>query len=417
MPRMPRHFRYRFALALLLTTLASPLWAADWNQWRGPTRDGHAPFVAPATWPASPTRLWRVVVGEGHASPVVTGDRVFVFSRQGEAEVLRAISLASGKVLWRADYPVPYQMNPAADAHGKGPKSTPVVAGGKVVTFGISGILSCFEAETGKLVWRHDFSSLLGSAPEFFGTASSPLVVGDTLYLNIGSDTQGSFRAFELATGATRWDTPGLKPAYASPMLFEIAGRQQLVTLTYDTIVGLDAAGGKVLWQYPYADRWRQNVPTPLQVGELLFFGNVDNGSFGAKVAPKGGAFELEEVWKDADTPWYMTTPVSDGARIYALTSKQKGQLLVVKPASGEIVWKSPGRQAENASLALAGELLLMVDTDGELTVWKAGDAPQLLQTYSIADSPVWAQAAWTEDRLVVKDREGVTAYAFAPVK
>ena len=399
---------------LLLGLSMLPAAAADWSQWRGPSRDGRAPFVAPAAWPEKPARQWRMVVGEGHSSPVVAGDRVFVFSRQGEEEELRALALADGREIWKAAYPAPYQMHPAAIPHGKGPKSTPVVAEGKVCAFGISGILSCYAAADGKLAWRHDFSKMLGSADAFFGSSASPLVEAGTLYLNIGSDSQGSFRAFDLATGATRWDTPGLKPAYASAMLYEIGGRRQIVTLTFDAIVGLDQATGKVLWQQPYVDQYRQKTPTPLRVGDLLFFGNIDNGSFGARLQGEGAAMKLQTVWKDEQNSWYMTSPVSDGRRIYAFTDKQKGQLLVVKPETGAVLWKSPGRQGENASLALAGELLLMVDTDGELTVWKTGDQPQLLRTYTIAESPVWASAAWTEKLMVVKDRDGVAAFSFA---
>lgn len=414
---MLQKYVYKMASFLVAALLAPPLLAADWNQWLGPSRDGRAPFVAPAVWPEAPARIWRVVVGEGHSSPVVSGDRVFVFARQGEDEVLRALALADGREIWKASYPAPYQMNPAAIPHGKGPKSTPVVAEGKVCAFGISGILSCYAAADGKLAWRHDFSKMLGPAPGFFGSSASPLVVGGTLYLNIGSDAGGSFRAFDIATGATRWDTPGLKPAYASAMYYEIGGQKQIVTLTFDAIVGLDAATGKLLWQQPYPDLYHQNTPTPLRVGDLLFFGNVENGSFGARLEPQGQGLKLVEVWKDAQTPWYMSSPITDGQRIYALTQKQRGQLLVMKPQTGEILWKSPGRQGDNAQLALAGDLLLVVDTDGELNVWKAGDQPQLLRTYTVADSPVWAYPAWTENRLLVKDREGLTAWSFAAAK
>jgi outer membrane protein assembly factor BamB len=407
-----RNQNFRIGFVLLALAAASPL-AADWNQWLGPTRDGRAEFVAPSTWPEKPARLWRVVVGEGHSSPVVAGARVFIFARQGDNEVLRALALADGRELWKAEYPAPYQMHPAAIPHGKGPKATPVAAGGKVCTSGISGILSCFEAATGKLAWRHDFSSLLGTAPAFYGVAASPLVADGTLYLNIGSDTQGSFRAFDLATGATRWDLSGIKPSYASAMLFEIGGRRQLVTLTYDAIVGLDPADGKLLWRHPYPDQYRQNIPTPLKVGDLLFFGNLESGSLGARIDKEAPALKLKEVWKDTETSWYMASPITDGKRIYALTDKQKGQLVVMRPETGEILWRSPGRLGDNASLALAGEQLLMVDTDGELSVYKTGDQPQLLKTYTIADSPVWAQAAWTEKLLLVKDRDGLAAWSF----
>ena len=133
----------RGLLTALVVLLAAGLEAADWPQWRGPDRDGTIPGLTARTdWPHSLSPGWKVTVGEGHASPVVVGDRVYVFSRQGEDEVVQALALGSGETLWRQAYPAPYEMNSAAYDHGKGPKSTPVVADGRVCTLGISGILA-----------------------------------------------------------------------------------------------------------------------------------------------------------------------------------------------------------------------------------------------------------------------------------
>jgi len=124
---------------------------AEWPQWRGPNRDGLAAGVAaPSVWPKELKPGWKVTVGIGHASPVVSNGVVYQHARQGEEEVLLALDASTGKELWRAGaIPAPYEMNSAARDHGKGPKSTPTVANGRVYTLGIAGLLSAHDAKTG----------------------------------------------------------------------------------------------------------------------------------------------------------------------------------------------------------------------------------------------------------------------------
>ena len=102
-----RHALGSILSAALICVAAAAAGAADWPQWRGPQRDGAAPDAAlPSTLPETLRKVWQVEVGEGHSSPVVAGDRVFVHSRQGEDEVVRALDLATGRELWRhADPP------------------------------------------------------------------------------------------------------------------------------------------------------------------------------------------------------------------------------------------------------------------------------------------------------------------------
>src|SRR5688500_194694 len=144
----------------------------DWPQWRGPTRDGSVLAALPAQWPEALKKRWQTPVGTGHASPVVSGNRVVVIARQDDQEIVRALDLASGKEIWRAAYPAPYTINPAAWAHGAGPKSTPATAGGRVFTLGISGILSAFDLASGKHLWRLPAPA----AQPDYGAATSPLI-------------------------------------------------------------------------------------------------------------------------------------------------------------------------------------------------------------------------------------------------
>ena len=126
----------------------------DVIQWRGANRDGAvAGFKAPSAWPEQLVQRWKVDVGLGYATPLVVGNRVYIFSRQGEDEVMSALDAASGKVLWRTGYPAPFEMNSAAAPHGKGPKSTPVYSSGRLFSIGMTGIVSACDAETGRRVW------------------------------------------------------------------------------------------------------------------------------------------------------------------------------------------------------------------------------------------------------------------------
>jgi outer membrane protein assembly factor BamB len=125
----------------------------------------------PAQWPEALKKRWETPVGSGHASPVVSGNRVVVIAREGDQEIVRALDVASGKEIWRAAYPAPYTVNSGAWAHGAGPKSTPAIAGGRVFTFGIGGILSAFDLASGS-------AHLADTAPAVlpqYGTATSPL--------------------------------------------------------------------------------------------------------------------------------------------------------------------------------------------------------------------------------------------------
>ena len=183
---------------------------------------GSSPASRPgAAWPEALTAAWKVA---GRHRPLLAGGggrpRVYVFSREGEEEVLQALDLATGKRVWRQAYPAPYTLNSAAASHGKGPKATPVVADGRVFTLGISGILSRFDAARGRLLWRKEFS-------EQFQADLADLRGGDVaaggraacVIAHVGGDGDGALTAFDAATGAVRWAWKGDGPGYASPVV------------------------------------------------------------------------------------------------------------------------------------------------------------------------------------------------------
>jgi outer membrane protein assembly factor BamB len=401
--------------AVLLAGLATTLAAQEWNQWRGPSRTGTAKsFKAPAAWPDRPRQVWRITAGSGHASPVVADGRVFLLSRVGEQEAVTAFEARTGRQAWRQTYDAPYDMNPAARGHGKGPKSTPLYDRGRLFTFGINGILSAWEAKGGRLLWRRDFKADFTTTAPGFGVAMSPIAVGDLVVVHAGGAGKGALLAVDQATGATRWSWKEDGPAYASPVAATLGSVPQLVTQSQKFVIGVAAADGRTLWRIPFTTDHDQNIVTPVISGDLLIYGGISKPTTAVRIRQQGGTWSHEQVWQNADVPMYMSSPVLVGGHLYGLTHRNRGQFFCLDAATGRTLWTTRGREGENAALAATGELLMATTTEGELVIARANPTMfDLVKRYTIAESPVWAQPAITTDGVVIKDEESVAYYVF----
>ncbi len=380
--------------------------AQDWSGWRGPNRDGAvSSFSAPKAWPDQLKVKWKMAVGIGHSSPVVAGRTVYVLSRQGEQEVVSAIDLDSGKLLWKDSYATPYTMNPAAVAHGKGPKSTPVLQGGKLYTLGISGILSCYDTGTGKPQWRKEFSKQFKATSPFYGVAMSPLVDNGLLIVHVGGHDAGALIALDAETGELKWSWKGDGPGYASPIAVELNGIRQIVTQTQKFIVGVSAASGELIWQIPFETEYSQNSVTPVAYKNTLIFSGIDKGTMAVKVVKRDGKWATEQVWQNPQVSMYMNSPVINGDYLYGLSHKRKGQFFCLDARTGETLWTSEGREGENAAMLSAGETLFLLTNDAELIVAK-NNAKRFepLKKYTVAESPTWAHPAIIGNRILIKD-------------
>jgi outer membrane protein assembly factor BamB len=383
------------APALFLLAIA---WAQDWPQWRGPDRDGVSAASAGA-WPEKLNLKWKVEVGEGHSSPVVAGGRIYVHARRGEREVVSCLDLADGRIIWQQNYEAPYTVNPAARAHGKGVKSTPVVDGRRICTFGIDGILSCFDAQTGKLHWRKEFGS-----PDF-GTAMSPLLDRGLLIAHTGTRSGGALIAFDAGSGQEKWRWAGDGPGYASPIVIELGGTRQVVTQTRSNIVGVSADMGRLLWRIPFTTPYEQNIVTPVLYRDRLIFSGLQQGVMGVKVSNRGGDWTAERLWENKNVSMYMSSPVVSGDLLFGFSHRNSGQFFCLDPRSGETLWTSPGRQAENAAIVTAGPVLLMLTDGAELIVAnKTGKAFETIRKYTVADTPTWAHPVVLDQGVLVKD-------------
>jgi outer membrane protein assembly factor BamB len=324
--------------------------AQDWPQWRGPNRDAKASgFQAPATWPAELTEKWKVTVGGGVSTPAVVGDRIFVFAREGEDEVLRCLNTETGDELWQAKYSVgPFRGR--GDTGYSGPRSSPTVADGKVVTLGVTGVLSCFDAATGKEVWRN--TEFENETPTFH-TGSSPLIVNGLCIAQLGNERNGGIYAFDLATGDERWKWTEDGPEYGSPVVMTIDGAQLIVAPTNENLVAL-STDGKVVWQMPYEQGGRYTSATPIVRGDTLIVAGPGSGVSAFRLKKQGENIVEEKLWSNNDNSLVFNTPVLKGNLLVGLSSA--GQLFCIdinNPA--ETAWTAPITRAAQATGGAAG--------------------------------------------------------------
>ena len=285
--------------------------ATDVTQWRGANRDGVVTgFTPPAAWPENLTQRWKIDIGLGYATPLVVGNRVYVFSRQGEDEVMSAIDAASGKVLWRTAYPASFEMSSAAKAHGPGPKSTPVFVNGRLYAIGMAGAVTAYDAASGKRLWQKPGSMPL---PMYTSHAFSPVVDRGLVIFHVGGHDKGAITAFDVNTGAEKWSWNGDGPGYGSPIIADFGGVRQLVTITQGKLVGIDVATGALLWERPFASSNFTNSITPLRFGQSVVVWNNNGPMRAVTIARRDNKWVTEETWMSEDPPNRLSNTVLDG--------------------------------------------------------------------------------------------------------
>jgi outer membrane protein assembly factor BamB len=395
------------AVLIVLAILASPIEAqrasADWTQWRGPNRDGVAPAPAdPAAWPAQLTQKWKVEVGLGYATPLVVGTRIYQFARKGEREVMMALDADSGKVLWETGHAAPFTMMSATVQHGPGPKSTPVFFNGRLYAIGMTGIVTAYDAASGKQLWQKPGSPVV---PMFTTHSFSPIVEGGSVIFHLGGHDEGAITAFDLTTGDVKWTWRGDGPGYGSPVIAEFGGTRQLVTITQAKLVGLDVASGALLWERPFVSPNFTNSNTPVVTGDLLIVSSNGPPTSAYRVSRKGTQWVVETAWENADVPMRLSDAVLAGDTVFGLSTRNSGQYFAVDVKSGKTLWTSDGRQAAHAAIARSGDLLFSLEEDGELVVARhSRTAFEPLHRYKVSDAATWAQASFSGNRVFVKD-------------
>lgn len=408
--------------ALILLPGASawqPSSGADvhWPGWRGPGRDGCVDgFRPPIRWPERLERVWQVEVGTGYASPAVSGGRVYQHARQGDDEVVRCLELETGALKWRRSYAVPFTMGRGGEGHGKGPKSSPALADGRLFTISITGLLSAWGADSGELLWRRDYSSRFQKGHPYWGASTSPLVDGNRVVVHFGTDDQGALIALDAESGKEIWSHGDDGASYASPILVDLQERRQIVELTMRGLVSVDSASGRLLWEYPYPQVGTdQNMVTPAYHRGVVLLGGENRGIRALEPRLDDGVWTVRERWHQKKVALDMSSAVVNGDLLYGFSHYGQGRLFCLDIKTGEVLWQGPGRTGQNvAFLTIPGHVVALVN-DGELKIIAAGgERFETVTSYRVAESPTWAHPVLLENGILVKDHQTLTLWSMA---
>lgn len=349
---------YRFAS--LVVALASPVLAADWPQFLGPTRDGQSTETK-LNWEwgkGGPPKAWTVDVGTGNAGPVVVGGVVYLWHRVGDDDTLTAFAADTGKEKWA------YK----ATVRGPdGPQSAPLVAGDTVFALGFAGKLHAVNTKTGEKVWMKDLMKEYTPPEGYFGVGAGLLFVDGKLVVNVGSKGAGIV-AFDAATGKELWKATDDPPSYSTPTLTDIGGKSHAVVFTRTGVVVLSVEDGKV----KYAQRHRARIEASVNAATPL----VSDGQVFATSSYQTGAAlwtmgktELEEVWaNDTSLSCQYDTPVKVGDFLYGVHGRQDiggAKLVCVEWKTGKVKWEQKGFGVAHL-IAVDGGILALTE-GGEL--------------------------------------------------
>ena len=390
----------------LLLLSACGAHAQDWPQWRGPQRDNKVKgFTAPTAWPKALTQKWKVKVGLGEASPVLVGDKLYVFSRVGDEEVISCLDAGTGKVVWQDKYAAKAVTGPARGHPG--PRSTPAVADGKVCTFGVAGVLSCLDAATGKVIWRKETKGY----PRFF-TSSSPILVDGKSIVYVGGQGNGALTAYDLASGKTQWQWTGAGAPYGSPTVMTVAGTKQIVTPTDKSLVGVGVADGKLLWSVPFAPRY--NNATPIIAGPTVIFAAQGLGTVALKIEKDGDGFAAKPLWKKKEAPHQYNTPVLKDGLLFGLVPAGRGatNFFCMDAKTGDVLWTDDTKRGECGTVLDAGSVLLALTSDSKLVAFQPSNKGYAeLAHFTVAETPTWAYPIISGTRVFVKDRDSLALW------
>jgi len=327
----------------------------------------------------------------------------------GRQEILRCLNADSGKEIWQDRCAVAGADGPAR--RYAGPRCSPAVAEGKVVTYGVRGTLSCLDAATGKLLWRKD--SVDKNWPQFY-TSSSPLIADGLCIAQLGGAKNASIAAFNLANGAAKWTWVGDGAAYASPGLVKVDGIKAVVAETDKRIVALGLADGKLLWERPYAGRSRMsiNTDTPIYIDNTLYYSGVGRGTTAWQLKKKGMSFTSTELWTNTDNSVKFSTPVLKDGLFLGLSDRNK--LFCIDTKSGKTVWSKDidGRQGFG-SIVTASSLGMALTPKGVLIVFELDPTGfKQVASYKVAQGDPKAYPVLSGNRIYAKDKDALTLWA-----
>jgi outer membrane protein assembly factor BamB len=385
--------------------------SASWPQWGGPNRDFKVDARGLADkWPDNgPKQLWNRPLGEGYSAVVADQHRLYTMYRQGDNEIVIALQPGTGQTIWEHRYPAP----PYADqdpVHARGPHATPLLLDDRIVAIGVTGLLHCLDAATGRVLWSHNLVKDFGGRVQYYGYASSPLAYDGNIIVLVGGESCGVV-ALNRADGSVVWKSGPCEISYASPILINVDGQDQIVFFSPDAVIGMDAKGGAFLWRHTVANFCKTNCTTAIWgEGNLLWAATKSvGGTRVLKLNQKDGQTSVTQVWSNRKVRIDFWNAIRIGDFVCAASGDNVTFLSVIDIQTGEVLLKERGFGQVNG-LCADGKLIFL-DDSGMLTLAKVSrEKIEVVSSVQLLNSVTWTVPTLVGTRLYVRDRERILA-------
>ena len=391
------NFEFRFAkkaAALVPAGAASGGVRTDFPQLLGPNRDAILTGITlDADWAKHPPQLvWKQPIGAAWSGFSIVGERAVTMEQVGENEAVVCCDLLTGKRLWATENSGKFSTTIA----GTGPRATPTIVGDRVFTFGGTAVLRALSLADGKVIWSHDLMAEFALKLPDWGFASSPLVHEGNVIVSIGGGAGKSLVAYRATDGQLAWSAGDRGVDYSSPFLIATP-HPQLVVFNHKGITSHDPKSGAVLWDREWGTGF-PNVSRPIVVapGKVFFSSGYGIGS--ALLDVSGNP--IAEVWKTPRFQAKFSNPVLREGHIYGVSD---GIFACLDVADGKVKWKG-GRFGHGQGLLL-GEHYLQMTESGELVLLRpTPDAENELGRVQVFDAKTWNTIALSGDLLLVRN-------------
>jgi len=392
-------------LVALVAILSLTALAGDWGYFRGPNADGISRETGiNKDWAAKPpAMLWKIPMNDqGFAGPSVAAGKVFIIDHQNDRDYVRALKLADGTPVWTFDYP----NTGKTDAYGY-TETTPIYDNGKLYTQSSLGQVNCLDAETGKPIWNCNLQTDFGARPPGWLLAASPVIDGDKVILCPGAE-KGAVLALNKNTGKLIWQGGGnAMPGYATPAIATIQGIKQYVVFLSDTLNGVEAETGKLLWSFPWITRPDVNAVMPLISGNSIFItSNYGRGCAMVDITPDGPV----KRWENKNMHAHFSSPIGIGNLIYG--TSDPGRMVCINPEDGTVRWRQQGFE-KGGLMAIDGVFLVLDGSNGQLAMVEINpDAYKELGRFTpLGGNFSWAAPVVANGKLLIRNKTALACF------
>jgi len=374
--------------------------ADDWPRWRGPDLNGISKEAGWTTaWPKEgPRQLWKASVGIGFSSLAVAQSRVFTLGNADDTDTVFCFDAETGRPLWKHSYACPLD----AKYYEGGPGSTPTVDGVKVFTLSKRGHLFCFDTASGRVAWSKDLMAELGAKKPEWGFAGSPLVEGNLLILNLG----GAGTAVDKATGSVIWKSDTSAAGYATPVPFVANGERCVAVFSGKSLLGVRVRDGQPLWSHSWVTKWDINAADPLVIDDKLFVSTFDRGC----ALLKAGSGTPAVVWENKNIANHFNSCVNLNGFAYGVhgnTDHPDRDFRCLDLTTGAVKWKQTGFGLGSV-MAADGKLIILSDR-GELVVAEATpERFQALARAQVLGGKCWTVPVLANGRIYCRNAQGI---------